>query len=272
MIDRVLDLDLDFFARPPHTGTTEWDRAPQDIYKTLLGGEDVRKFLEERCGLSLQNKIPGCVVTEHCEAFGIWKQWRQAGILGSLFEVVHVDAHADLGAGFPNPTYKYLNTELLTLPIGDRSNPRFADDAINSGNYLIAAIACGWLSNLSYVHPTRVITDDDLNTNRTLQLQLMVSPESREWIETPHDIPPWIFKDVMGTDFGAVIQLGIKLSDNDGSPIHDSLEPELPFTVIDESKFSSSGFTHIILSQSPKYSPVLLDDLMTVIKEYFSLV
>jgi len=56
--------------------------------------------LEKRCGLSALTPLPGCEADEHVEAFGVWREWLRTGILSAPFEVVHVDAHSDLGSGW----------------------------------------------------------------------------------------------------------------------------------------------------------------------------
>ena len=116
---RVLDLDMDFFL----TGVCEL--APRGARPSLREARpwaeaDVRAFLEENCGLSRQNPIPGRVFETHDGALFLWKEWLEAGRLSAPFHVTHVDAHSDLGIGRPGPAY-VLET-VLALPL-DGSQP-----------------------------------------------------------------------------------------------------------------------------------------------------
>ena len=70
---RVLDLDMDFFL----TGVCEL--APKGARPSLREARpwaeaDVRAFLEENCGLSRQNPIPGRVFETHDGALFLWKR------------------------------------------------------------------------------------------------------------------------------------------------------------------------------------------------------
>lgn len=78
------------------------------------------------------------------------------------FSVTHLDAHADLGLGDAGCTY--LMNELAFEPVEkrydilDRRRPARRDGIhllgnkeLNDGNWLAFALACGWLSELTYV-------------------------------------------------------------------------------------------------------------------------
>src|SRR5215469_2488049 len=113
----VLDLDLDFFVWPiARDITDEGHRLDPREYHTRTEIY-VRSFLESRCGLSTTHPIPGRCVVNHVEAFPAWREWITRGSLSKRFDVVHVDAHADLGAGSWNPSPRYFETELLRLPL-----------------------------------------------------------------------------------------------------------------------------------------------------------
>ena len=67
--------------------------------------------------------------------------------------VTHIDAHADLGLG--DAGYIYLHTELLFKPLEERTNPkRDRELGLTDGNWLAFAIACRWISDLTYVFST----------------------------------------------------------------------------------------------------------------------
>ena len=107
---RILDLDLDFFVRPVHNWMPSEERLSESEY-TCASPDEVEAFLEQQCGLSKTDRIPGRLCEEHVEAFDTWSEWIAAGTLTTPFEVVHVDAHADMGLG--DSSYIYLLDELL---------------------------------------------------------------------------------------------------------------------------------------------------------------
>ena len=66
----------------------------------------MRTVLEDHCGLDRARPVPGRLVTDHFEAFLFWQELVRCGALDIPFDVVHVDAHADLGSG--DAGYVYL--------------------------------------------------------------------------------------------------------------------------------------------------------------------
>ena len=123
---RVLDLDLDFFldmitypADPGERRPSGPDDRPHSEGDIPWTEKEVIRFLENRCGLSDQEPVNGRLVTHHHEAFYYWRELIQKGELTTPFEVVHVDAHADLGMGDPN--WDYLVSEVLQRAPSDRA-------------------------------------------------------------------------------------------------------------------------------------------------------
>jgi hypothetical protein len=116
-------------------------------------------FLTKRC--QLDGPRPGFVVEQHSELFYLWGEATKAGQMASPFEVVHVDAHADLGLG--DASYAYLMGELAFEPIEHRyeilkkRRPGSRKEMIDLGNHaltdgwLMFALACGRISDLTYV-------------------------------------------------------------------------------------------------------------------------
>ena len=88
--------------------------------KHLYSAEEACGFLEGRCHLTRQTRIPGQEFDEHQEAFHTWRRWLREGKLSTPFCVIHVDGHADLGSAF-RPTSRYVERELLALPIAARA-------------------------------------------------------------------------------------------------------------------------------------------------------
>ena len=116
---RVLDIDLDFFLagccpladkgrRPELFGHEPWESGR------------VRRFLEGNCGLSKDRPIPGRIFETHDSALELWRDMLEAKRLTAPFDVTHIDAHSDLGIGYPGPGY-VLNG---VLPISPMIFPR----------------------------------------------------------------------------------------------------------------------------------------------------
>jgi hypothetical protein len=148
----ILDLDLDVFSWPI-VHSPQGDSRPADSDHVIATGEDGRFFLEQQCSLSPSKKLLGQEFKNHDEAFFVWRRWIREGRLTPPFDVIHVDAHADMGMG--DSGYMYLLSELLALPPDKRDEPRRGSDAMNEGNYLMFAVANRWINSLTYVFPWR---------------------------------------------------------------------------------------------------------------------
>lgn len=263
----VLDLDLDFFGWPPlHYQEGETERPAESEFKHLADETEVRNFLEHQCHLSRSAKIPGREFVEHLDAFHTWKNWIQDGTLIAPFVVVHVDGHSDLGAGM-GLTCHYIETELLALPVPERSTPRFDEhNGITSANYLIAAIANQWISRLTYVYPVFTSVEEQESHLTKLQRLLQDTDEGNK-PNLPSDLPQWCFQ---RNDY-AQIQLAHRKAQGslyqDRPPIR--LEPPVPFDCKTSGEFETSGFTHLVVAQSPQYIPASSDSLLCVIRDYF---
>lgn len=270
----VLDLDLDFFVWPIALDVEEDGQRldPQEYFPK--SEQQVRSFLEGRCGLSTTQRIPGRFVLHHMEAFSTLREWLEQDILAKPFDVVHVDANADLGSssGLINNSPRFFETELLRLPLEQRCSPRFGVDAVNSGNYLVAAIANRWINKLTYVYPADPTPCPPATIQAFARMEKLrrLRNDEDEWF--PTDLPPYWFKS--GDPNTRRIELK-EYSTNGYSrvglstrPIH--VEPEIPFDWVEGDKFQSSGFTHMVLAQSPSYTPQSADHLIQVISEYFT--
>ncbi|SRR6266567_1123100 len=251
----VLNLDLDFFVWPIAHWPEGDGRLPAGDCEYLATDHEVRGFLEQRCHLNKDNKIPGKVFVEHEEAFRVWRRWIIDGTLTSPFRVFHVDAHADLGLG--DSGWVYLSTELLALPLQRRVEPRFASNCLSSSNYLAFAIANRWIHSLSYVFPTGPS-----------------SASGRAGKSCPDDLPPMHFRD--GDPKTGLIELKqyrtrdimAVTTGSRATPL--DVEPCVPFNCTAATEFQFSGFTHFVLAQSPRYTPPAADKLLEIIREYLS--
>jgi hypothetical protein len=215
------------------------------------------------------------------DTFRIWRRWLKAGILSAPFAVIHVDAHADLGLG--DGGWIYLLSDFLALPLEQRAQPRFARDALNSGNYLAFAIGSRWISRLTYVFPPSRLGPrmGPLRSSGIVPLGAVVDGldhapigHDDEQEERPVDLMTMHFRN--GDSRTQLIELrhfspqdvrGILWETNPPSPIH--VEPAVPFEHILAPKFEFRGFTHMIVAQSPHFTPPSADQLLPEFREYF---
>lgn len=234
---RVLDLDMDFFL----TGVCEL--APRGARPSLREARpwaeaDVRAFLEENCGLSRQNPIPGRVFETHDGALFLWKEWLEAGRLSAPFHVTHVDAHSDLGIGRPGPAY-VLET-VLALPPQKRGDlARYVrEEKLDEANYLLFALALRYVASLENVR----------------------SPRSRP------DMPQAIA--VGGGQSPRALRLSSTLSRL--LPQYDFHEPEIPYEVYGDWRAFRADAPYALASMaiSPRYAPQEADFIASVFREY----
>lgn len=243
---RVIDLDLDFFLDDIAYLVSDYgERLVESDYQPWEEGK-IRTFLEENCGLTASRKIPGRIVLHHDEAFIFWRELVEKGLLEVPFEVVHIDAHADLGLG--DASWEYIMGDLLHKTLRERMYPERGSHKLCPGSYLAFAVACRWVESLTFVtHP--------------------------RW---SHDLAWLHFKDY--DDSSGYLQL--KRYDPkviDVMKIREltpqGLEPEVPFHIIKMEEFKDNKpYDYLILSISPGYTPMSADMLLDVFKEYIDIV
>jgi hypothetical protein len=245
----VLDIDLDFFLSKRRTHRIGKER-PSDQDAVPWSCEDVRVFLEERCGLSAGKPVPGSVVVQHDEVFGSWQRLIQAGTLRIPFDVVHVDAHADLGMG--DGSWTHIMGELVHRPVAERQF--HCASQLGEGNYLAYAVACRWVKSITYVYHPELVP-------RKLDIWWGLM---KGYVDQPH---------VPGPD--RVIQLKLLPRETlygagelrEVSPL--GLEPEVPLKVACPSSCRMDGPpSFVFLSQSPSYTPPASDLLIPLIRRY----
>lgn len=238
---RVLDIDLDFFLadccplaaygeRPDCIGHEPWDEA------------EVISFLENNCGLSSDNPIPGRIFDTHDKALQFWMELQECGKLCSPFHITHIDAHSDLGIGKPGPGY-VLNTVLALSPsIRTDLTRYYAMEQLDEANYLLFALALRLVASLDNVR----------------------SPKSR------HDIPDFASKDSNGEySFIHLSSFVSKLFESTNGS-----EPIVPFRVYSDYRkfYSYIPYDFISLAISPRYSPAAADRLIPIIARYISII
>lgn len=258
---RVLDLDLDFFLRDKahfldgseeRLNPVEYPPWPLDL---------VMAFLTEHC--RLDGPRPGFVVEQHNELFYLWGEAIKVGQLAAPFEVVHVDAHADLGLG--DASYAYLMRELAFEPTEQRyeilkrrrpgSRKEMLDlsnDALTDGNWLMFALACGWISDLTYVCNSFAKTTNE---------------------HTPNDLMGLLLKD-FDRDSGYLQVVATRddfvMSGRARPQVVDHRDPPVPFMAKVWREFQASEpFDVVCLTRSPQYTPAEADPIFDVIRERF---
>jgi hypothetical protein len=244
-VPRILDLDLDFFlygvagSRVPEDGRLDEDEYPP------WPAEEVIEFLEHHLGLD--RRLPGVAVEDHVEVFTCWRDAIDAGMLRPPFDVVHVDAHADLGHG--EPSWNYLLTELLHEELATRRHPRQDDwRYMTSGNYLTFAIACRWLASLTCVGH---------GSGRVGDVHQYVMEGRRLDADHIHLVP-------YPKDIGSKLLLA-----GCASPLA-SHEPRVPFAKIGYESFRADGpFDAIYLARSPEFTPAPADEIYDLITTRF---
>ncbi len=234
---RVLDIDLDFFLadccelakmgeRPPLSGHEPWSAT------------EVRRFLEQNCGLNRNEPIPGRTFETHDGALLFWNELIETGRLKVPFEVTHIDAHSDLGIGRPGPGF-VLNS-VITLEKQSRADidRYYKMKQLDEANYLLFALAFRWINGLENVR----------------------NPKSRP------DIPDFAYKN----DSGKYTHIKLSSFASKLFEAKNGAEPSVPFTVFDDhSLFTAKGkYDFISAARSPRYAPREADALMNVIGEY----
>lgn len=241
---RILDIDLDFFLeRVAHYRAAGGARLDPDEYPPW-SVDDVIAFLEERCGLT--GTLPGWAVEQHAEIFDCWREAIERGDLRPPLSVTHVDAHADLGLG--ESSYIYVLTKLLFKPIEKRTHPARGQGGLTDGSWLMFAIACQWVSDLTYVFNGRdgrpvdlmqpVMENFDTNA-KNIQLAGITKEDMRGY--TPSRVPRFTH-----------------------------LEPKVPFTWIEWRAFKDDDpYDFICLTRSPEFTPAEADPIYDAIRERF---
>lgn len=151
---RVLDIDLDFFLadccpladkgqRPALQGHEPWQP------------EEVLRFLTEQCGLDEAHPIPGLIFETHDQALVMWERLIREQRLAAPFHVTHIDAHSDLGVGYPGPGFVLYNV-LSMQPERRLDYQRFYEQSkLDEANYLLFALAMRRVSSLDNVRNPR---------------------------------------------------------------------------------------------------------------------
>jgi hypothetical protein len=249
---RILDIDLDFFLNNKHIGeVTNINRLENEYFKPWTD-EKVVSFLEYNCGLSIKNPIQGKTFTHHDEVFYLLRDLQLQNNFKYLFQIDHVDAHADLGTG--DASYNYISSDLLHRSMQERCFPDKTNgwEGLSAGNYLAFAIACRWVSSLTYINNPDWIDDLQWFFFKDFEVSSNVIQLKKYSPEQMHHI---IYE-------GDMLELA-------KATIPIEIEPEVQFQLLDFNNFRSDGkYDKIFLTQSPGFTPLASDKLIPIIEQY----
>lgn len=232
---RVLDIDLDFFLedccplaapgeRPDPEGHAPWPDEP------------VTAFLEQQCGLDAAHPVPGRIFPTHDLALVFWEELLADGRLTAPFHVTHVDAHSDLGCGYPGPGFVLYN--VLAMPPARRCDLTafYEQHKLDEANYLLFALAMRRISVLENVRNPRSRPD--------IPLELLLPDDPAKL---------------------RLASLTSRLFEAANGP-----EPVVPFLVYDDYRTfrADAPYDFVSLAMSPRYAPACADRLAGVIGRY----
>jgi hypothetical protein len=243
---RVIDLDLDFFINNIAHNVSDYGKRLDEEFYQPWTEENVRIFLEQNCGLTTSMRIPGRIVRHQDEAFLFWRELIEKGLLKVPFDVVHIDAHADLGLG--DASWVYIMGEILHKSIKERMYPKRESHKLCPGSYLAFAVACRWLKSLTFVlHPKW--------QNDLAWLHFKNYDDNSKYIQLKKYDPKDI--DVMEIR----------------NRIPQEVEPEVPFYIINMDEFKDDRpYDYFVLSNSPGYTPASADKLLPIFRDYIDII
>lgn len=238
---KILDIDLDFFqdSIANYIDLSSGIRLCSEDYNVNTK-EEVRNFLSKNCGLSTASKLKGMYFVHHDEVFYDIRSKIEAGVLICPFDVIHIDAHADLGLG--DTSYIYIMTELIHKEPAERLYPNAKQ--INSGNFLIYLILSKWIKNLLYVYHPELIN---------------------------FDYPHYLFRGNNGNSEIIEVKKYSKGTDIWNLNEKNCIGIDEPFLInsVQRDKYQDNGdFDFVYLTQSPEFTTKESDDLFSVFKEF----
>lgn len=239
---RILDIDMDYFLKDISSMSPE-ERLEED-YIEKWTEEEIINFFEKNLGLDKNYKIPGCIIKTHDEAITFLDKLIEKEALKVPFEIIHIDSHSDLGLNLIPDSMKCVTPdtdigkymEMMKVEKNERKRMAISYKLYHEGNYLLYAIAFGWLSKLTYcTNPTYTSLDFP---EGIIQNEELAQEKNK---------------------FCSFLQLD---------------DIKIPFrfikTLEDIQPFGKYDF--IIFSQSPKYTPASLDFALNIAKNYINVI
>lgn len=244
---RILSIDIDYFVTPTvHDGSL---RQIRRLNKRTYQVDSIPmvKQLLYRCGLDSQRRVPGVFVRHHVAAFDVIRWLRQMAWF--IDELVHVDAHSDLGLG--DPGYVYLLTKLAHQPLQKRQNPKRGWKYLNLANWLPFVVANEWVKNIAFLPKDGCMSDSHPAYFRELILPSSTRLEIRKATE-----------DDVGTMVGSDSVLRTQAFDR--VPVVASAR----FRICDPLAFTCDPPDFVIVCQSPQFTPRTADAVIELCREF----
>jgi len=157
MILNILDIDIDVFVTPIFYGMSETELRLSDSEYNIWEISELKLFLEQNCKLSTKNKTKGAIFKHHVELFNFLRDKVITSNEEISFNIDHLDAHADMGAG--DDSILFVCDELLKLPVKERyfATPNDYYQQIGSGNVLLYILACRFTNQINFVKQEKTV-------------------------------------------------------------------------------------------------------------------
>lgn len=148
----VLDIDLDLFVDPRTTGTSpKRNGRPVDVEGWNC--DRVMLFLQSAFTMDQSQRLPGKCFESHDQVLHALER------IAAPIHLFHLDAHADLGIG--QDCYEFYSA-FLALDQATRRK-RLHDFTPREGDFLLYALACGFVEKVDYVtHPSVYLNEPDI--------------------------------------------------------------------------------------------------------------
>lgn len=121
---------------------------PDEARLKPWSAEEVLSFVDDV--LRMPARCKGAVVVSHHEVFYLWRDALRKKTLTAPFFLCHVDAHADLGQGFPRALH-YLLDDFVNLPLERRASPKRGSAGINFGSFMAFALGNRWFESIDFI-------------------------------------------------------------------------------------------------------------------------
>jgi len=255
MTQNILDIDLDFFQSGRITDNVHSEERPRSEKIKPWNKDRTITFLEQNCGLDKVHKPPGKQFTDHHEVFWEWQKLIAEKKITPPFNIVHIDAHADLGLGMGDTSWAYIMGELLHKPVCERTDIKIGGwDGLKCGNYLSFAIANRWVSKLSFV----------INENWQDDIPRCFLRDTN--VPDPLTYGQWCFTIALRQYTQEQIR-DISMRVSEPEPL--AYEPPVSFEIIPYQQFKNTAqFDYMFVCKSPEYTCWEADKLLLIIKNY----
>ncbi len=140
----VLSLDVDYFVNPKVAGPRRG--RPSDDTHVVRDIEHIIDFLATKCLVGVDNPVAGRAAIDHDAAFWAIRDWIRDDRLQIPFNLVHIDAHADLGFG--DAGYSEILDDVIRRPLDQRAGNL---QHLSMGNWLSYAVANRWINEVQFL-------------------------------------------------------------------------------------------------------------------------